>query len=648
MVRRHLLFPVGIVAAALVLFLGGQSLAQKAATPGADAILGGFRPVHPVEIDTPDKADWPKCKVELITVGKGNGYLVTGTQGQTLRRFLDTDGNQAIDQYRYYKDGMEVYRELDTTGDKNSVSIDQCRWFNGGGTRWGLDANKDGIIDQWKVISAEEVSMEAVRALVTGDARILAPILATVEDLTAVGVDKTAQAETLKWLVGPENVLKELRKGSKVVQPTTKWMQFSCSMPYMIPAEAGRSTQDLYVYENAIAIVQNGTETGSIHLGEIIRVGNAWKLTVMPRPVESQETFTAEGGSLFQYNAPLPAAATAQNGGLKPEVQALLEAIQKLDQAQPGAGATLAEVEKYHTARFQYISKLVAASDSPEEKESWQRQLIEGIFAATQIGAYSGGMAELAQMEAKYAKTPKNPLYPFVLYRRLLTTYSVDQQEAVADADRPKVQENFLKSLEKFAEDFPKADDRPDALLQLALTHDLSARAPEAAKWYQMILADHPESVPASRAKGSIARLSLKGKKLNLSGPLLGGGKYDPAAHRGKVLVVTYWSTYCGPCTQELPTLIELHKAQAAHGFEVQGVCLDNPGAPIQEFLQQHKVPWSHIYDEGGMEGQAALSYGIVTLPTILIIDRDGTVAAVTTSMADVKKFVPELLKKQP
>ncbi len=76
------------------------------------------------------------------------------------------------------------------------------------------------------------------------------------------------------------------------------------------------------------------------------------------------------------------------------------------------------------------------------------------------------------------------------------------------------------------------------------------------------------------------------------------------------------------------------------------GVNLDIDGAPIQEHIQKHKVPWAHIREPGGMEGAPALAYGIVALPTMFVVDKNGTVAAVTTSMEDVKKLVPDLLKK--
>lgn len=629
--------------ASLLLATGGSVYAQVTAA----TVLGGYRPTQPVEIETPDKAEWGKCKIETVKFGKGSGYLVTGPQGQVLRRFVDLDGNETVDQYRYYKDGLEVYREIDASGDKKKVNIDQMRWFNTGGTRWGVDANKDGVIEQWKIISAEEVSMEAVRALVTGDANILKPLLATTEDLTAVGVEKAAQASILKALASPEQALAEIVKNSKVVKPTTRWMQFNCSMPYMVPAEAGKSTQDLYVYENAMAIVENGKETNSIHLGEIVRVGNTWKLTVLPRPVEGQESFVAEGGGLFQSMVSSGSqAAGGTDGALKPEVQQMIEAIKKLDETQPAADAKLEEFEKYHTSRFQMLGKLAEVAGSPEERDSWQRQLIEGIFAATQSGTYKSGLPQLEAIEAQFAKAAKDdPIYPYAIFRRLLTGYMIDLEKA-AVADRQKVQDQLMKSLEDFVVEYPKAEDRPDALLQLAVTHDLNAKAADAAKWYTQIAKEHPDSRAAIRAKGSLQRLSLKGQKLELKGKLLDGGTFDAAKYQGKVLVVTFWTTYSPACAQELPLLMEMYAAQKEAGMEVVGVNLDIEVAPVKEFIAQHKVPWPHIHEPGGTEGPPGLAYGIVALPTTFIVDKTGTVAAVTTSMEDVKKLVPDLLKK--
>src|SRR4029077_3468787 len=129
-----------------------------------------------VEYEMPDAKKIEQCKVTLVPPtkdSKASGWIVIGPTGQPLRRFMDNDGDGEVDQYSYFKDGLEVYREFDSN--KNSRK-DQFRWLNFGGTRWGIDTNKDGKIDVWKQISVEEVSRIAVKALVSQDASLLTPL----------------------------------------------------------------------------------------------------------------------------------------------------------------------------------------------------------------------------------------------------------------------------------------------------------------------------------------------------------------------------------------------------------------------------------------------------------------------------------------
>jgi hypothetical protein len=89
-----------------------------------------------------------------------------GVEGQILRRFTDVNGDRQVDQWCYYRDGIEVYRDIDSDFNK---SADQYRWLGTGGMRWGIDKNEDGKIDAWKFISPEEVTIELVDAIKTKD-----------------------------------------------------------------------------------------------------------------------------------------------------------------------------------------------------------------------------------------------------------------------------------------------------------------------------------------------------------------------------------------------------------------------------------------------------------------------------------------------
>ena len=98
-----------------------------------------------------------------------------GAGGQSLRRFVDTNGDGALDLWCYFKDGLEVYRDVDSDFNRKA---DQYRWLNTAGTRIGIDKNEDGAVDAWQSISAEEATQEAVLALANDDEGRFLPAVA--------------------------------------------------------------------------------------------------------------------------------------------------------------------------------------------------------------------------------------------------------------------------------------------------------------------------------------------------------------------------------------------------------------------------------------------------------------------------------------
>ncbi|MBV8487602.1 MAG: hypothetical protein JO161_04935, partial [Planctomycetaceae bacterium] len=148
-----------------------------------------FHPTQPgVDYDTPtDQAAIDACKVELVTDGQKRtiGYALRDGQGKLLRRFVITNGGKYLNQWSYFQDGFEVYRENDLDGDR---TLDECRWLNGGGTR--IAVIKGGKIAGWKRLSAEEASKVMVQALATGDSTLLDALMATTEELADAGVPR--------------------------------------------------------------------------------------------------------------------------------------------------------------------------------------------------------------------------------------------------------------------------------------------------------------------------------------------------------------------------------------------------------------------------------------------------------------------------
>ena len=103
-----------------------------------------------IVIDRPSPADAAKCTIKAEKTSGKTGWVVRDAGGQMLRNFIDTNGDNMVDQWCYYKDGIEVYRDIDSNFNRKA---DQYRWLNTAGTRWGIDTNEDTKIDYWKTIS---------------------------------------------------------------------------------------------------------------------------------------------------------------------------------------------------------------------------------------------------------------------------------------------------------------------------------------------------------------------------------------------------------------------------------------------------------------------------------------------------------------
>ena len=299
----------------------------------------------------------------------------------------------------------------------------------------------------------------------------------------------------------------------------------------------------------------------------------------------------------------------------------------------------------YNAKRADLLAQLVSMSKNDDERNQWMRQMIDSIASAVQIGAFPEGLDRLKTLEGEVKDSkPKSAMIPYIAYRRLLADYTTQQKAATSNTKQQDIQKWWRGQLEKFTKDFPAAEDAPEALLQLAIANEFTGQMPDAEKWYSELAKQYPETKPGRRAAGALRRLSIKGKQFQFSGPLLSGGKFDAAGYRGRVLLVTYWSTWCNACTQDIPVLKSLYKRYSDKGFEIVGVNLDVNDAPIGAYLKQNKIDWPQVFEPGGTESGPATAFGVIVPPLMILVDRQGQVVTATTMIDDIKTAVPELI----
>ncbi len=635
-----------ILTIAFCLILGSYGTnPAPAAEPPSTKLALSFKPKQSdVEYDIPKQADHAKCKVTVVRKGKASGWVVMGPGGETLRRFMDTDGDNIVDHWGYYLRGLEVYRDIDSDADNK---IDQFRWMNSAGSRWGIDNNSDGFVDSWKVISAEEASREAVKALISGNIKILQPLLLGEEDIASLGIPPAVSKQLLEQTTDAADKLRKNQTAAKGITSKTQWLQFINSIPASIPAEQVGAEKDLLVYENAMATVETGSQTALIQIGEMVRVGEGWKIAGIPQLMDQNSVQV--GGILMHPAIAETANPPVGSSSEDPDTQKLIEQLQELDKNSPALTASRSEMSKYYSSRAVILTELRIISKTEELREQWTQQLTDGLAAGAQTGVYPEGLDRLKKLEEDVSKPGGSPeTLAYVAYRKMLAEYNVAIREA-DNEKRNEIQENWQKDLETFVQKHPKSQDAPEAIIQIAIADEYNNKVEEAVTWYRKLTSEFPEAASYDRAAGAVRRIELEGKPLELSGQGFPTGTVNSANYRGKVLAVIYWATWCKPCTEELPQLRELYEKYHDTGFEIIGVNLDNESDVIAPYLKQHKVTWPQIHEPGGLvESPPAKKYGIIIPPTIFLVDRTGKVVKRNAKVEDLKTMLPDLLEGKP
>jgi len=111
-------------------------------------------------------------------------------------------------------------------------------------------------------------------------------------------------------------------------------------------------------------------------------------------------------------------------------------------------------------------------------------------------------------------------------------------------------------------------------------------------------------------------------------GTTLDGKPFDLAALRGQVVVVNFWASWCGPCRGEAPALEQVYREHKAKGVEFAGVDIKDDREPAKAFVRTFKVEYPSIVDQ---DGQVTLAFRDVppnAVPSTLILDRQGRIAA--------------------
>ena len=145
-------------------------------------------------------------------------------------------------------------------------------------------------------------------------------------------------------------------------------------------------------------------------------------------------------------------------------------------------------------------------------------------------------------------------------------------------------------------------------------------------------------SVPPAPADAKPANLNFTMKDMN-------GKDVKLADYKGKVILLDFWATWCGPCKFEIPGFVELQEKYGKHGLQVIGVSVDDTVEKLQPFVAEYKMNYPVLQGLGHDDVQEA--YGPMWgIPTSVVISRDGKICAKHTGLPPTKASAEPLEKR--
>jgi hypothetical protein len=241
------------------------------------------------------------------------------------------------------------------------------------------------------------------------------------------------------------------------------------------------------------------------------------------------------------------------------------------------------------------------------------------LVAAAQMG-YTQAVERLNEIEVERLSNPAlSPDERFDLkaraIRRQMMRVSANQETAKSLA----ACEQVVRALQA---EFPARPEPWEMLLDIAGEQaDVPART-----LARDIAQTCPQEDLKRQAGQLLKRLDWAGKPLKLKFTTLDKKTFDLEALRGKVVLVVFWASWCGPYVAGVDEDLAGYEKWHAKGLEVVGICLDKNEAAASRFIQDRQIPWPQYFDGQAWLTKWAVECGITQLPTFWLIDKSGIV----------------------
>ena len=259
------------------------------------------------------------------------------------------------------------------------------------------------------------------------------------------------------------------------------------------------------------------------------------------------------------------------------------------------------------------LTAFLRAEDKPAKRE-FPDAAKELIGKVRGLIAEDRGMAfqEYAKGAQELAKEFPSDSRPLMM---LAEASTLVEDKKLSKTLAEKAEKGILAILKKD----PKDSGANAALMRMA-----DSVEPEKAKDFLKRVMENGPAQMASAAAGKLKKMDALGKPVKMAFKAVDGRQVDLGKLKGKVVLIDFWATWCGPCVAELPNVKKTYAKYHEKGFEIVGISLDQSKDKLTDFVKENEMPWPQHFDGLGWKNEFAVMYGIQGIPAMWLVNKEG------------------------